>query len=131
MHRSCNSRSHLKRCRPMGTVTTKIIIFHHHMEIWESFPKCQMLGGRCETLDELDDLEEGHSRVLSETSHCSSVTSLLQHLMYFGSKIWILPFGKISGSGNYKYLERGNISSSLLASFLMFSALPKSRGDLL
>lgn len=70
------------------------------MEIWESFPKCQMLGGRCETLDELRDLEEGHLRVLSETSHSSSATSLLQHLMYFGSKIWILPFGKISGSGN-------------------------------
>lgn len=70
------------------------------MKIWESFLKCQMLGGRCEALDELDDLDEGHWRVLNETSHGSSVTSLLQHLMYFGSKIWILPFGKIPGSGN-------------------------------
>lgn len=30
---------------------------------------------------------------------------LLQHLMYFGSKIWIFPFGKIAASGNKKYLE--------------------------
>lgn len=60
MHRSRNSRSHLKRCSPTSTVTTKSIIFHHQMKIWEPFPNCQMLGGRCETLDELDDLEEGH-----------------------------------------------------------------------
>lgn len=70
------------------------------MKIWESFLKCQMLGGRCEALDELDGLEEGHWRVQGDTSHGSSVTSLLQHPMDLGSKIWILPFGKISASGN-------------------------------
>lgn len=61
-----------------------------------------MLGGRHEMLDEMNDLEKGrwYRRVLSETSHSLFVSTLLQHLRWFGCEIWVLPFGKILSSGN-------------------------------